>query len=155
MSHQFLNKEHGSWIYVLMSGTDINRFKVGKTIQHPVKRMKDIRTGDPTLALQVAYFVPASLNIKIRMLESAIHQQLAASVGRISFYDEAESEWFHGDARNAWSELDMIFEEFEFIVTDCYQPGENKIVRFWGTDMEIEYPRRFDLNKSNNGEIDF
>ncbi|MEH3828183.1 GIY-YIG nuclease family protein [Enterobacter roggenkampii] len=155
MSHQFLTKEDGSWIYVLMSGTDINRFKVGKTTQHPVKRMKDIRTGDPTLALQVAYFVPALLNIKLGMLESAIHQQLASTVGRISFYDEALSEWFHGDARNAWSELDMIFEEFEFTVTDHYQPGENKIVRFWGADMEIEYPVRFNLYNGENGEMDF
>ncbi|EHP8019863.1 GIY-YIG nuclease family protein [Enterobacter roggenkampii] len=155
MSHQFLTKEDGSWIYVLMSGTDINRFKVGKTTQHPVKRMKDIRTGDPTLALQVAYFVPALLNIKLGMLESAIHQQLASTVGRISFYDEAQSEWFNGDARNAWSELDMIFEEFEFTVTDHYQPGENKIVRFWGADMETEYPVRFNLYNGENGEMDF
>ncbi|MEH3425568.1 GIY-YIG nuclease family protein [Enterobacter roggenkampii] len=87
MSHQFLTKEDGSWIYVLMSGTDINRFKVGKTTQHPVKRMKDIRTGDPTLALQVAYFVPALLNIKLGMLESAIHQQLASTVGMTCPHD--------------------------------------------------------------------
>lgn len=155
MSHQFINKEDGSWIYVLMSGTDINRFKVGKTTQHPVKRMKEIRNGDPTLALQVAYFVPALLNIKLGMLESSIHQQLAATVGRISFFDEAVSEWFHGDARNAWLELDMIFEEFGYTVTDLYQPGENKIVRFWGADMETEYPRRFDLYNGGTGEIGF
>lgn len=155
MSHQFLNKEDGSWIYVLMSGTDINRFKVGKTIQHPVKRLKDLRTGDPTLALQVAYFVQSSLNIKLGILESAIHQQLAAGLGRICFYDEAESEWFHGDARDAWLQLDMIFEEFEFTVTDYYQPGETKIVRFWGADMETEYPRRFDLYNLDNDEIGF
>lgn len=155
MSHQFLNKEDGSWIYVLMSGTDINRFKVGKTIQHPVKRLKDLRTGDPTLALQVAYFVPASLNIKLGTLESAIHQQLTADSRRIFFYDDAESEWFHGDARDAWLQLGMIFEEFELTVTDFYQPGETKIVRFWGSDMETEYPRRFDLYNSDNGEIGF
>lgn len=89
------------------------------------------------------------------MLESAIHQQLASTVGRISFYDEAQSEWFNGDARNAWSELDMIFEEFEFTVTDHYQPGENKIVRFWGADMETEYPVRFNLYNGENGEMDF
>ncbi|MCD2358941.1 GIY-YIG nuclease family protein [Pantoea sp. MHSD4] len=155
MSHQFLNKEDGSWIYVLMSGTDINRFKVGKTIQHPVKRLKDLRTGDPTLALQVAYFVPASLNIKLGRLESAIHQELTAGLGRICFYDDAESEWFHGDARDARLQLDMIFEEFELTVTDFYQPGEIKIVRFWGADMETEYPRRFDQYNSDNGEIGF
>ncbi|MDU6431631.1 MAG: GIY-YIG nuclease family protein [Pantoea sp.] len=154
MSHQFLNKEDGSWIYVLMDGENINKFKVGKTTQHPVKRFKDIRSGNTTLAIQVAYFVPASLNIKLGELESAIHRQLAASVGRICFYDETQSEWFNGDARDAWSELDMILEEFGYTVTDYYQPGETKIVRFWGSDMETEYPRKFDLF-SDNGEIGF
>lgn len=155
MSHQFINKEDGSWIYVLMSGTDINRFKVGKTINHPVERLKHLRTGDPTLALQVAYFVPALLGIPLGGLESAIHQHFTESHGRLSFYDETLSEWFNGDARDAWRELDMIMEEFEFTVTDLYQPGENKIVRFWGADMETEYPLRFNLYKCDNGEIDF
>lgn len=49
----------------------------------------------------------------------------------------------------------MIFEEFEFTVTDHYQPGENKIVRFWGADMETEYPVRFNLYNGENGEMDF
>jgi len=155
MSHRFLNKTDGSWIYVLMSGTDIDRFKVGKTINHPVERLKHLRTGDPTLALQVAYFVPASLNIKLGTLESALHQQLTASVGRIYFYDESISEWFYGDARNAWFELDMLFEEFGFTVTDYYQPSESKVVRFWGADLESEYPLRFELYNGNNNEIDF
>lgn len=155
MSHQFLNKEDGSWIYVLMDGENINKFKVGRTIQHPVKRFKDIRSGNTTLAIQVAYFVPASLNINLGELESDIHRELSAGLGRICFYDEAESEWFHGDARDAWLQLDMIFEEFGFTVTDYYQPGETKIVRFWGVDMETEYPGRFDLYNSDNDEIDF
>lgn len=153
MSHQFLNKQDGSWIYVLMTGTDINRFKVGKTTQHPVERMKQLRTGDPTLALQVAYFVPASLNIKLGMLESAIHHQLAATLKRISFYDETISEWFHADARDAWRELDMIFEEFEYTVTNFYQPGQSQIVRFWGSDMETEYSLRFNSYNCDNGEL--
>lgn len=139
MSHRFINKTEGGWIYVMMSGTDINRFKVGKTVNHPVKRMKDLRTGDPTLALQVAYFIPALLGIPLGGLESAIHQQLTESHGRLSFYDENLSEWFNGDARDAWFELDMIIEEFGFTVTDYYQPCENKIVRFWGADLEAEY----------------
>lgn len=49
----------------------------------------------------------------------------------------------------------MIFEEFEFTVTDHYQRGENKIVRFWGADMETEYPARFNLYNGENGEMDF
>lgn len=155
MSHRFINQTEGGWIYVLMSGTDINRFKVGKTINHPVERLKQLRTGDPTLALQVAYFVPTLLGISLGGLESAIHHELTESMGRISFYDETFSEWFNGDARDAWSELDMIFEEFEFTVTNYYQPDENKIVRFWGADLEAEYPLRFELYNRGNGEIDF
>lgn len=138
-----------------MSGTDIDRFKVGKTINHPVERLKQLRTGDPTLALQVAYFVPTLLDIPLGGLESAIHQQLAESKGRLSFYDETFSEWFNGDARDAWSELDMILEEFGFTVTDYYQPYEKKIVRFWGAALEAEYPLRFELFNRGNGEIDF
>lgn len=155
MPHRFISKTEGGWIYVLMSGSDINRFKVGKTINHPVERLKELRTGDPTLALQVAYFVPNLLDFKLRSIESAIHHQLAATVGRLSFYDETISEWFHGDARNAWLELDMILEEFNFTVTDHYQPDENKIVRFWGAALEAEYPLRFQLYSRDNDEMDF
>lgn len=53
-------------------------------------------------------------------------------MGRLTFYDETFSEWFYGDARYAWSELNMIFDEFDFTVTDKYQCNENKIVRFGG-----------------------
>ncbi|MDU1953440.1 MAG: hypothetical protein E6750_18835 [Atlantibacter hermannii] len=131
----------GGGIYVLMSGTDIKRFKVGKTINHPVERLKQLRTGDPTLALQVAYFVPASQGRQLASLESAIHYQLSATIGRINFYDETNSEWLHIDARNAWLELDFILEEFSFTVTNHYNQNEKKIVRFWGTDIETEYQR--------------
>ncbi|EOW6411123.1 MULTISPECIES: GIY-YIG nuclease family protein [Cronobacter] len=155
MAHRFINKAEGGWIYVLMSGTDIYRYKVGKTINHPVERFLQLRTGDPTLALQVAYFVPVLVGFKLRSLENAIHHQLAAAVGRISCYDDTISEWFHGDARNAWLEMDMMFEEFNLTVTDYYQPNQNKIVRFWGADLEAEYPLRFEFINRDNGEIDF
>lgn len=141
------------WIYVLMSASNIDRFKVGKTKNHPVARLKQLRTGDPTLALQVAYFVPSLLNITLSGLESHIHQSLTESHGRLNFFDETSSEWFAGDVRDAWSELDMIIEGCELTVTDWYQPGENKVVRYWGGDLEDEYRRRFEPPFEVNSDL--
>lgn len=43
----------------------MTRLKDGKTINHPVERLKQLRTEDPPLELQVAYFVPKLLAIPL------------------------------------------------------------------------------------------
>ncbi|MDW7788765.1 GIY-YIG nuclease family protein [Morganella morganii] len=134
MNDYWINE--GSWIYVIMTGDNINRYKVGRTKNNPMLRVNQLRTGDPYLALQLAYFIPSSLTTKTSILEAAIHKQLESP---ISFYGEKKSEWFNGDARDVWNEIDFIFESLGCEVTDYYQPFESKVVRFWGGDLEDFY----------------
>lgn len=111
-----------------MTASDYNRYKVGLTINNPLLRYKKLRTGDPTLGFEVAYYIPNSLGISLSSLESALHNNLGPCV---NFFDEGASEWFYGNPRHVWKNLEIIFEEFGFEVTDYLQPGESKIVRFW------------------------
>lgn len=129
----------GGWIYVFMSGSDYQRFKVGKTKNNPLVRLNQLRTGDPTLDFQVAYFIPSSLGWSLSQLESHIHEELEQGFCRINFYNEKRSEWFHGNSRHAWNELDIIFENLEVDVTDWFQPGESKVVRFWEESLRSLY----------------
>lgn len=129
-------KVDGGWIYVLMTASDYNRYKVGLTIDNPLLRYKKLRTGDPTLGFEVAYYIPNSLGISLSSLENALHKELGP---RVNFFDEVSSEWFYGNPRHAWQNLEMIFEEFGFEVTDWFQPGENKVVRFWEEALTAFY----------------
>lgn len=129
----------GGWIYVFMSASDYNRFKVGMTINNPLIRLNNLRTGDPTLDFQVAYFIPSTLNWNLFELENHIHKELEAGSGRINFFNEKPSEWFIGDCRNAWFELDVIFENLGVDVTDYFDPEAKKIVRFWEENLRLLY----------------
>ncbi|EPJ8558902.1 GIY-YIG nuclease family protein [Klebsiella pneumoniae] len=129
----------GEWIYVFMSGSDTERFKVGKTKNNPLIRLNNLRTGDPTLDFRVAYFIPSSLNWRLYGLEKHIHDQLEKGFPRISFYNDKRSEWFMGDAIDIWREMDIIFENLEVDVTDYFDPEGTKVVRFWEENLKSIY----------------
>ncbi len=139
---------NGGWIYVFMSASDYDRFKVGMTINNPLKRLNQLRTGDPTLDFQVAYFIPSALNWNLSELENHIHKELQAGSGRINFFNETPSEWFLGDCRNAWMELDVIFENLEVKVTDYFDPDEKNIVRFWEENLRSLYAPPLPLDEN-------
>ncbi|HHQ4522829.1 TPA: GIY-YIG nuclease family protein [Aeromonas veronii] len=122
----------GGWIYVLMTASDYDRYKVGLTINNPLLRYKKLRTGDPRLGLEVAYYIPNSLGLTLRSLENKLHKVLGPS---INFFDEVPSEWFSGEPRDAYTKLESCFEGWGFDVTDFFQPSEKKIVRFWEADL--------------------
>ncbi len=122
----------GGWIYVLMTASDYNRYKVGLTTNNPLLRYKTLRTGDPTLGFEVAYYIPNSLGVTLSSLESALHKELGPS---INFFDDGPSEWFSGYPGCAFTKLEICFEEWGFVVTDDFQPSEQKIVRFWEADL--------------------
>lgn len=121
----------GGWIYVLMTSSDYQRFKVGLTINNPMLRVKQLRTGDPLIGLQVAYFIPYSLG-KLSEIETYIHSRLD---GRMNFHGGGLSEWFKGEPQDAWALIDSIFHDIDCIVTDHFQPSEAKVVRFWESDL--------------------
>jgi hypothetical protein len=69
------NELDGGWIYAMLSSSDYNRFKLGKTTLNPVSRWKGLRTADPTLGFLAAYFVPEALGT-LSAIETDIHNRL-------------------------------------------------------------------------------
>lgn len=126
----------GGWIYVMMTSTDYNRFKVGRTKGNPLDRAKTLRTGDPGVGLLAAYFVPASLG-KLSQLEAAIHRQLEQ---RIAFHDEANSEWFSGTANLACQWIEGMFQDWcGEPVTTMHMLGQSRICRAYENDLVAFY----------------
>ncbi|GKX51547.1 GIY-YIG nuclease family protein [Budvicia aquatica] len=126
----------GGWIYVFMTASDYNRYKVGLTRNNPMLRLNQLKTADPMIAFQVAYFIPNSLDVKLSVIEKMIHQELGVPV---FFWNEEPSEWFYGEPRDVWSKLDDLFEMFGFEVTDYFDPDGKKVVRFWEESLNAIY----------------
>lgn len=121
----------GGWIYVLMTSSDYHRFKVGVTKNSPVLRVNQLKTGDPFIDLQVAYFIPALLG-RLAKIETFLHARLGR---RIRFHNDGLSEWFRGEPQDAWMLVESILKEMGCTVTDYFQPGEEKVTRFWYGDL--------------------
>ncbi|WP_080414519.1 GIY-YIG nuclease family protein [Burkholderia ubonensis] len=75
-------------LFSISDTKDYNRFKIGRTTNNPLTRLKTLRTGDPYVAVEAAYFVAASRE-RLSQLEAAIHREFG---GRIRFHDEGLSE---------------------------------------------------------------
>ncbi|MDX7710740.1 GIY-YIG nuclease family protein [Aeromonas caviae] len=125
----------GGWIYVLMTSSDYNRYKVGLTKNNPMLRMNQLKTGDPLIGLDVAYFIPNTLG-KLSKVEAALHAHLGDP---IEFHSGEASEWFFGDPQDAWRVLDTIFKLLGYEVTDYFDPDAQKVVRFWAADLEFYF----------------
>jgi hypothetical protein len=97
----------GGWIYILLSSADYTRSKIGKTIQNPLIRFRQLRTGDPCLGLLVAYYIPEHLG-PVSIFESSIHNELKDY--RIKNHEESNSEWFRIDADQAEQQIDWMLE---------------------------------------------
>jgi hypothetical protein len=121
----------GGWIYVFMTSTDYFRYKIGLTKNNPMLRLNQLKTGDPLIGFEVAYFIPDSLG-QLSTIENMIHEQLGA---RIEFHSGGLSEWFRGEPRDVWVKLDIIFESLGFEVTDYFQLHEAKVFRFWEENL--------------------
>ncbi|MDE9586054.1 GIY-YIG nuclease family protein [Citrobacter braakii] len=72
-----------------MTASDYGRYKVGFTKRNPMLRLKQLRTGDPKIGFEVAFFIPDSLGIKLSALEAMLHEELGPAV---EFWDEQKSE---------------------------------------------------------------
>lgn len=121
----------GGWIYVFMTSSDYARSKVGFTKNNPMLRLNQLKTGDPLIGFQAAYFVPDSLG-KLSTIEAMVHRHLGAS---IEFHNGELSEWFAGEPQDAWKMLDTIFTLLGYEVTDYFQPSGSKVVRFWEENL--------------------
>ncbi|QBR04353.1 hypothetical protein E1956_45475 (plasmid) [Paraburkholderia pallida] len=106
-------------------------------------RAKTLRTGDPKLALEVAWFVPAKYG-KLSTIEAALHGQFAE---RIAFHDEGTSEWFFGEAKWASEFIENLLEEWSrHPISDVFANAENRVCRAYEADLESLYgpPVRLD-----------
>ncbi len=125
----------GAWIYVMMTSSNYNRFKVGRTRGNPLDRAKQLRTGDPYLAIEAAYFVPAAHG-QLSRIERAVHGELP---GRIAFYDGSPSEWFHGTAAWACNWIETIFEEWWTPVGGAHRIGTDTVAKAYEDDLLALY----------------
>ncbi|MFJ1467737.1 GIY-YIG nuclease family protein [Massilia orientalis] len=127
----------GGWIYVIMTSSDYNRYKIGRTNGNPMDRVKKLRTGDPGVDLQAAYFIPASHG-KLSQVEAALHREFEP---RISFHDETVSEWFRGDAKRACEWMEYLLGEWKGqpVTFGLYLLGEGRICRAFEDDLRSIY----------------
>lgn len=125
----------GAWIYVMMTSSDYNRFKVGRTRDNPLNRVRHLRTGDPYLALEAAYFVPTAHG-HLSRIESAIHGELT---GRIAFYDGSPSEWFRGTAVSACEWIESTFEGWWEPISGAHRIGTGTVVKAYEEDLLFLY----------------
>ncbi|CNG73327.1 T5orf172 domain [Yersinia kristensenii] len=137
----------GGWIYVFMTASDYSRYKVGFTKHDPMLRLRQLRTGDPKIGFEVAFFIPDSLGIKLSALEAMLHEELGHP---IEFWDEQKSEWFKGEPSDVWYEMQSLFTTFGYEVTDSYQPYQNKIVRFWEEEIVSLFSPSRPTNSNEN-----
>jgi hypothetical protein len=133
----------GGWIYVMMTSSNYNRFKVGRTAGNPVDRAKQLRTGDPGVALQAAYFVPA-FHGALSRVEADLRLEFG---GRISFHDESMSEWFHGSAEWACQWIESVFEEWFGAPVACmHMFGQDRVCRAYEEDLRYFYGSKTSSN---------
>jgi len=116
----------GGWIYILMTRSDGNRVKIGKTKNNPIERLAKLRCGDPYMAMVGAFFIPRAM-AEIRHIEQWVHDWFESV--RIRFAEHirphgnrpahtlddddliAYSEWFKMDVLDASGYLKAALEE--------------------------------------------
>lgn len=125
----------GAWIYVMWTPSDPNRFKIGRTRNNPLNRAKQLRTGDPYLALAAAYFVPAAYGL-LSKIEMAVHRELQ---GRIAFEDGSPSEWFQGTPGWACYWIEGVFEDWWAPVRTGHEIGGDSVAKAEESDLEAYY----------------
>ncbi|MGI9273763.1 MAG: GIY-YIG nuclease family protein [Endozoicomonas sp.] len=130
------------WIYILMTPSDYNRVKIGMTKKNPLLRLRDLKTGDPYLALQAAYFIPANFGLCLRDIENLIHTQLEHL--RIYFLDDEDqvkkpSEWFTMDCRNSVHIFNNAIHSGGYNVTNDTSGqralGNNTAIQYFESDL--------------------
>ncbi|OAS90030.1 hypothetical protein A6I77_23295 [Achromobacter xylosoxidans] len=128
----------GGWIYVLGTTADYQRFKIGKST-NPLKRFKDLRTADPYLAIEAAYFVPTSKG-RLSAVETAIHRQFPE---RIRFHDDEEGEWFSGTPKMACEWMECLFADwFGEDAASVYMLDQDRICKAYEEDLEAIFMRK-------------
>lgn len=115
----------GGWIYFIMTASDYDRVKIGKSRNVPMKRTSNLKTGDPNIALDYVYFVPDSV-VDYSILETLIHQELDDI--RIQFMETGgKSEWFSGYISDLRILVDDLIEGHGYPLYRGIAPFDNVI----------------------------
>lgn len=108
------------WIYIMMTPSDYNRVKIGITKNNPLLRLRDLKTGDPYLAIEAAYLIQNDTNFTTKVIESFIHSYFADV--RIHFLDDEDrinvpSEWFTMDPQQSSYLVEEALKKMGFTIT--------------------------------------
>ena len=144
----------GGWIYIIMTRSDGDRVKIGKTKGNPIDRLAKLRCGDPYLAMIGAFFIPESKG-KIKQVEKYVHSWFAEK--RIRFQEHIRShggspaytlddpdliphsEWFTMDPREAEHDvrgaLQSCLAGAPISVASWFNAGSFPCLAFYTQDM--------------------
>ncbi|HCG5511557.1 TPA: GIY-YIG nuclease family protein [Vibrio parahaemolyticus] len=141
-----IDMSHGKgWIYILMTSSDYDRVKIGKTKNHPMLRLRNLKTGDPFLSIQVTYFVPPNFSLTLKGLEDLIHNDLKGC--RVPFLNDEDlknkpSEWFEIYCREAEGIVDNVLMSNGFKITNdklhLENVGNNTVIKHYEDELEYE-----------------
>lgn len=122
----------GGWIYLFLSSSDYTRSKIGKSIA-PLRRFRQQRTGDPTLGLVVAYYIPRHVG-RHGDMESSLHHYF--SDYRILTHEDTNSEWFKINPEEAQLQMECLLEEWcgQEIKSAGHMSPRN-LTRFFESDL--------------------
>lgn len=126
----------GGWIYIIMTASDYDRVKIGKSRNAPMVRTNNLKTGDPNIALGYVYFVPDTV-VDFSILEKLIHQALDDT--RVPFMETGgKSEWFYGYISDVRILVDDIIEGFEYPLYRGISPFDN-VISVMSIDDLLDY----------------
>lgn len=129
----------GGWIYIFFTSENYDRCKIGKTINNPLVRFRNLRTGDPFLALRVAYFIPEKFG-SIYDFENNIHFEFQDH--RIETYEETNSEWFTISAEDAELWIDGYLEDWcNQKLQISYGVHEGALTKMYESDIKSIFER--------------
>lgn len=130
------------WIYILMTSSDYNRIKIGLSIRNPMKRLGQLKTGDPNCVLYAAYFIPRyRQGLSLQSIEKYIHDYFSAH--RVSFVEDEDdtkrkSEWFNIDSDRCDFVVDEAFKELGFrIKRGGLKPRDRGFIAYKFYDSEL------------------
>jgi hypothetical protein len=154
MKPKFVCPDGMGWIYLMMTPSDYNRVKIGKTKRNPRKRLSELKTGDPYLALNVAYFIPYSSGPNLKSIEDKIHDYFDSV--RIHFLEDEDrvrvaSEWFSLEASKSEWNVDEAFRKLGFEITypsNNYRVKPYVVAKYYESDLVYE-PCPFALSIEN------
>jgi hypothetical protein len=142
------------WIYIMMTPSDYNRVKIGMTIHNPRNRLRELKTGDPYLAINAAYFIPNKFGQNLKSIEDKIHTYFNNI--RIHFLEDEDrvkvrSEWFSLEASESQWAVDDAFRSIGFEIgspSNNYEIKPNIVAKYYDSDLVYE-PCPFALSFKN------